>query len=114
MATSTQAPQCKDPRVVTKYNQILWELLHTSSMATRAQVLAKEAKTQLTQMQQNGYEIINKAAMEYQRHVKKMQENQCQSNPVVPASIKSHQPNFILEGSLELDTSTVGSSIIKQ
>jgi len=55
--------QCKDPRVVTKYNQILWELLHTSGMATRAQALAQAAKTRLTKC--NKKSTIDKAAMEY-------------------------------------------------
>jgi len=43
-----------------------------SSMATRAQALLKAVKTRLTQMQQHEYEIINKAAMEYQRHAEKI------------------------------------------
>jgi len=61
--------QCKDPRVVTKYNQTLWELLSSSSMVGWAQVLASKAKSRLSQTQQSKYKAINKVAMEYRHHV---------------------------------------------
>jgi len=63
--------QFKDPRVVTKYNQILWELLSSSGMAARAQALMMEVKSRLSQTQQAEYKAIDKAAMEYRHHTEK-------------------------------------------
>jgi len=60
--------QCKDPWVVTRYNQTLSTLLKEDNLEARACTLASEEKICLTKNQQEHYEAINKAATEYKRH----------------------------------------------
>jgi len=52
--------QCQDPRVVLKYNTILWDSLQHSGMAAWAQLLAVQAPQCMTQLQQVGYKIIDR------------------------------------------------------
>jgi len=62
--------QCKDPHIVHKYKQLLWEL-HQNRIATRAQFLALETKSQLSQTQQAEYKKIDKATTEYKCYAEK-------------------------------------------
>jgi len=61
--------QCKDPWVINKNNQILWELLHKNGIATQDRLLQHKAKHHLLQSQQIEYEVIDWAAIEYKHHV---------------------------------------------
>jgi len=64
---------CRDPRVVKKYNKVLWEALNKSRLATRAANLKQQMTGRLTQRQQEEYEKIDKASMELKCHA----ESQC-------------------------------------
>jgi len=48
-----------------KYNKILWDLLQTSRLATRAAKLAHQVTSRQLQMQQEEYKKIDKAATKY-------------------------------------------------
>jgi len=56
---------CRDPRIIEKYNTVLWENLQKDGTAERAQNLAKQINKRLSQDQQKEYEIIDQAATEY-------------------------------------------------
>jgi len=64
---------CKDPQVVTRYNELLWELLQLSNLAWQASALAKQTSIRMTSYQQREYESINKAATEFKCN----EENNC-------------------------------------
>jgi len=56
---------CKDPRVVAKYNKLLWESLNSSDLAHRASNLAQQVPFRLSQSQQVQYESIDHAATKH-------------------------------------------------
>jgi len=62
---------CRDPQVVKKYNEVLWEALNTSGLAARAAALQQQVAGRLTLRQQEEYESIDKAATELKRHTEK-------------------------------------------
>jgi len=63
--------QCKDPRVVNRYDNTLSEKLKEDNLAAKVSTLAAEIKIRLTNNQQEQYEAIDKAATEYKRHAEK-------------------------------------------
>jgi len=62
---------CRDPQVVKKYNEVLWEALNMSGLMTRAAALQQQMAGQLTLRQQEEYKSIDKAATELKRHAEK-------------------------------------------
>jgi len=68
-----QQLHCKDPRVVTKYNKLLWKSLHANGLAWRANNLTQQVKIRLSKSQQEEYESINRAATKYKHNA----ENNC-------------------------------------
>jgi len=96
--------QCKDPQVVTRYNQTLLTLLKEDNLEARACTLASEVKICLTKSQQEHYEAINKAATEYKRHM----ETKCRKlhagtvQWLVPTSFTCHQSHLVLERDAKL------------
>jgi len=64
---------CKDPQVVTRYNNLLWESLQSTQLAWRASELSQQTSMRLTQSQQIEYESIDKATTELKRYA----ENKC-------------------------------------
>jgi len=50
-----QCLHCRDPWVVEKYNELLWDSLNSSGLATRAETLIQQTTGRLTQKQQEEY-----------------------------------------------------------
>jgi len=63
--------QCRDPRIIEKYNTSLWEVLQRDGIAERAQKLAIMVKNHLLKAQKEEYKKIDKAATEYKRYAEK-------------------------------------------
>jgi len=63
----------KDPRVVARYNELLWESLQEAQLAQQARELSQQMGVRLTRSQQLEYESIGKAATELKRYA----ENKC-------------------------------------
>ncbi len=57
--------QCRDPRIIERYNTVLWENLQRDGMAEQVQHLVKQITKRISQDQQKEYEIIDRAAREY-------------------------------------------------
>jgi len=85
--------------VIDKYNQILWEQLQKTRLATWAQNLQNEAKNRLLQAQQLEYKVINKAAAESKRHVEKTcRKIKASTMPWCPQVSWANKSHSILEG----------------
>ncbi len=65
---------CKDPCVVARYNDLLWESLQETKLAQQATELLNQMGVRFTISQQLEYESIDKKATELKRHA----ENKCQ------------------------------------
>jgi len=111
----THRLQCQDPQVVQRYNHILWEALQSSSIAEQAQHLAAQVHQQLSTKQQEEYEAINQAAMEYKRNAEK-QCRKIQAGAIPWCPLVSMAINYILYWKglqKRLNRQNIGSSVIK-
>jgi len=107
---------CKDPRVVSRYNNILWESLQETKMAQRAQELLKQTGVRLTLSQQLEYESIDKTTTELKRHA----ENKCRklkagTVPWCPQVSKAINRILYWKGlNNRLKGCAIGSSVLRQ
>jgi len=107
---------CKDPRVVARYNDLLWESLQENKLEKRTMELLKQTGARFTISQQLEYESIDKIATELKRNAEsKCQKLKAGNVPWCPQVSKAINRILYWKGLLtRLKGSAIGSSVLRQ